>query len=201
LVLDFDQFDTAIFVSKNAVTFGIPLLEQYWPQWPQVTWLAVGHSTAKALEKFDIKAEYPGQPGSEGLLDLDCLENVTQTKILIVRGGEGRKLLAGELLRRGAQVSYLEVYSRVEVVYPVSLSADLFDSKVDISVVTSAQGLSHFAHSLSSQELGKLQLVVPSGRIERIARDLGCVKVHLASGADDESLLQAILETTFLMKD
>ncbi len=85
--------------------------------------------------------------------------------------------------------------------YPESLTADLFDSKVDISVVTSAEGLSQLAHSLSSQELGKLQLVVPSGRIERIARDLGCTKVNLASGADDESLLQTILETTFLMKD
>jgi uroporphyrinogen-III synthase len=201
LVLDFDQFDAAIFVSKNAVTFGIPLLEQFWPQWPQVTWLAVGQSTAKALEKFDIEAEYPGKPGSEGLLALDCLQDVTQTKILIVRGGEGRKLLAEELLRRGAGVSYLEVYARVEVFYPVSLSADLFDSKVDISVVTSAEGLSQLAHSLSSQELGKLQLVVPSGRIERIARDLGCSRVHLASGADDESLLQAVLKATFLMKD
>ena len=201
LVLNFDQFDVAIFVSKNAVTFGIPLLEQYWPQWPKVTWLAVGQSTAKALEKFDINAEHPVQPGSEGLLALDCLRDVKQTKILIVRGGEGRKLLAEELLKRGAEVSYLEVYARVEVAYPESLSVDLFDSKVDISVVTSAEGLSQLAHSLSSQELGKLQLVVPSGRIERIARDLGCTRVHLASGADDESLLRAILETTFLMKD
>ncbi len=201
LALDFDQFDAAIFVSKNAVTFGIPLLEQYWPQWPQVTWLAVGPSTAKALEKFDIKAEYPGLPGSEGLLGLDCLQHVTQAKILIVRGGEGRKLLAEELLRRGAEVCYLEVYARVEVVYPVSLSAEMLDARVDISVATSAEGLSQLAHSLSGQELGKLQLVVPSGRIERIARDLGCSKVHRASGADDESLLQAILEATFLMKD
>jgi uroporphyrinogen-III synthase len=200
-LLDFDQFDVAIFVSKNAVTVGIPLLEQYWPQWPQVTWLAVGQSTAKALEKFDINADFPVQPGSEGLLGLDCLRDVMQTKILIVRGGEGRKLLAEELLRRGAEVSYLEVYARAEVVYPMSLSLDLFDSKVDIAVVTSAEGLSHLAHSLSSQELGKLHIVVPSGRIERIACDLGCTKVHLASGADDESLLQAILETTFLMKD
>ena len=201
LVLNFDQFDVAIFVSKNAVTFGIPLLEQIWPQWPQVSWLAVGQSTAMALEKYDIKAEYPGKSGSEGLLALDCLRDVKQTKILIVRGGEGRKLLAEELLRRGAEVSYLEVYARVDVVYPEGLSADLFDSKVDISVVTSAEGLSQLAHSLSSQELGKLQLVVPSERIVRIARDLGCSKVHLASGADDESLLQAILETTFLMED
>jgi uroporphyrinogen-III synthase len=201
LLLDFDQFDAAIFVSKNAVTFGIPLLEQYWPQWPEVTWLAVGQSTAKALEKFDINADFPVQPGSEGLLGLACLRDVMQTKILIVRGGEGRKLLAEELLRRGAEVSYLEVYARAEVVYAERLSLDLFERKVDVSVVTSAEGLSHLAHSLSRQELGKLQLVVPSGRIERIARDLGCTKVHLASGADDESLLQAILETTFLMKD
>jgi uroporphyrinogen-III synthase len=201
LLLDFDQFDAAIFVSKNAVTFGIPLLEQYWPQWPEVTWLAVGQSTAKALEKFDINADFPVQPGSEGLLGLACLRDVMQTKILIVRGGEGRKLLAEELLRRGAEVSYLEVYARAEVVYAERLSLDLFERKVDVSVVTSAEGLIHLAHSLSRQELGKLELVVPSGRIERIARDLGCTKVHLASGADDESLLQAILETTFLMKD
>lgn len=205
LALNFDQFDCVIFVSKNAVIFGIPFLEQYWPQWPQITWLAVGWSTAMELEKFDIKAEYPGQAGSEGLLGLDCLDaglqDATHMKIMIVRGGEGRGLLAEELSKRGASVSYLEIYERVKVIYPMDLSADLFACKVDISVVTSVEGLTHLAHSLSNQELGKLHLVVPSGRIDTIARDLGCKNVHLASGADDDSLLQAILGITFLMKD
>jgi len=200
LSLDFDQFDRVIFVSKNAVTFGVPFLAQYWPQWPQVTWLAIGWSTALALENFDIKAGYPEQAGSEGLLGLDCLQDVTGMKIMIVRGGAGRELLAEELSERGAVVSYLNVYERIEACYTTSLSKELFDSKADITVVTSVEGLQNLSRSLSRQELGKLHFVVPSKRIERFARDLGCTDVHLASGADDDSLLQAILETTFLMK-
>ena len=31
-ILDLDLFDHLIFVSQNAVRFGLPLLESYWPQ-------------------------------------------------------------------------------------------------------------------------------------------------------------------------
>lgn len=201
LALDLDQFDCVIFVSKNAVVHGMSFLEQYWPQWPQITWLAVGRSTAMALEKFDIHAEYPGKASSEGLLELPSLRAGLQleAKILIVRGRGGRELLAEELSKRGALVSYLEIYQRVEVNYSHSLSEDLLASSVDMSAVTSLEGLGHLSGSLSRQIIGKLHLVVPSGRIEKAARDLGFKNVYLASGADDAALLQAILETTFIM--
>ena len=33
IALDLDRYDKVIFVSKSSVRFGLPILENYWPQW------------------------------------------------------------------------------------------------------------------------------------------------------------------------
>ena len=198
--MSLNQFGHIIFVSKNAVHCGVKFLEQYWPQWPQVEWFAVGNATARELELFDIRASYPQKAGSEGLLDLPQMKDVTNCKVMIVRGHGGRELLSTELSDRGAKVSYLEVYERVEIEYGEELASDLFDLGVNFAVVTSAQGLRHLIASLSTLEIGTLHLVVPSRRIALLAGQLGCTRVFEADGADDESLLQSILKITLLMQ-
>lgn len=201
LAMNLDQFDRVIFVSKNSVHYGVAFLQQYWPQWPGVKWFAVGLSTGKALELFDIKAIYPPKAGSEGLLDLQQMRDVAKNKVMIVRGLGGREHLSDELSGRGARVSYLEIYERIEVGYGEELASDLFDHGVNLAVVTSAQGLQHLIASLSVGEIATLYLVVPSRRIALLADGLGCKRVLEADGADDESLLQSILKITLLMQN
>ena len=198
--MNLDQFDCVIFVSKNAVRYGARFLERYWPQWPQGEWFAVGKTTAIELEQFDIKAIYPERAGSEGLLDFQQMKDVADRKVMIVRGRGGRELLAAELSARGAKVSYLELYERIEVKYGEELASDLSEHGVNLGVVTSAQGLRHLFASLSAQEIATLHLVVPSKRIALLADELGCTRVLEADGADDEALLQSILKITLLMQ-
>jgi uroporphyrinogen-III synthase len=199
LAINLDQFDYVIFVSKNAVRYGACLLERYWPQWPQVEWLAVGKATGEDLEPFGIRAVYPNKAGSEGLLNFQQLKDVADCKVMIVRGVGGRELLAGELSHRGAKVSYLESYARIEIAYGEALASDLFEYGVDLVVATSEQGLRHLIASLSVQEIATLNFVVPSRRIARLAEVLGCTQVFEANGADDESIVQSILKATLLM--
>ena len=92
-VMNIDQQDVVIFVSKSSVRYALPLLENYWPQWPlALRWLAVGPGTAEALAGFGIQAAYPRIAGSQGLLELPALRAVSGGKVLIVRGVGGREL-------------------------------------------------------------------------------------------------------------
>ncbi len=200
LALNLDQCCCVIFVSVNAVHYGMEFLEQYWPQWPQIEWLAVGKATALALEAYGIKAAYPDEAGSEGLLDVEQLQELTNSTVMIVRGCGGRELLATELSSRGAKVSYLEIYQRIELEYREDLISDMFAHGVDIAVATSAQGMQHLLSSIGAQDVAKLHLVVPSKRIGKLAGEMGCVHIHEADGADDDSLLQSILRATLLMQ-
>ncbi len=198
--LNLDQCSCVIFVSRSAVRYGVELLEKYWPQWPKIDWFAVGKATGNALEEYGIKAAYPEQAGSEGLLDIEQLQNLNNKLVMIVRGRGGRELLATELSSRGAKVSYLEVYERIEIEYGEALPSDMFTHGVDLAVATSAQGMQHLLSSLTAQEIATLHLVVPSKRIARLADEMGCVHVHQADGADDDSLLQSILKAALLMQ-
>lgn len=188
-VTDLDLFDEIIFVSKSAVRYAMPLLDSYWPQWPlKLKWLAVGESTAAQLEPFGVHPSYPLQPGSEGLLALPELSEVDRHRILISRGRGGRELLASELGRRGARVEYLETYERVALKQPGLAGIQ----EGAVLVVTSAEILESAITQLAGCEK-TMQVVVPSERIESIARDRGFPNVINARGASEQALYDAVM--------
>ena len=197
LVMNLDEQDLVIFISKNAVTRSMAALEEYWPQWPLLSWFAVGKSTARELDAYGIRAVYPEKASSEELLALPGLKDVEGKKVVIVRGQGGRELLAAELSDRGARVSYLETYIRKGIEYGAALARDLAAERIDVCVVTSLEGLNQLSASLNEPELGKLHLIAPSGRIAAVAGAQGWASVSEATGADDDALLQSILKATF----
>jgi uroporphyrinogen-III synthase len=103
LLLDLDRYQHIIFISGNAVSFGMDCIENYWPQLPAaLNWYAIGEATADLLEKFGIDAITPGAVmTSEGLLAVAPLQKVADQRILIVKGEGGRATLRQELQRRG----------------------------------------------------------------------------------------------------
>ncbi len=104
------SLDTAlfVFVSRNAVRFGLPALGGV-----PTRALAVGPATAAELAAAGVTvvSESAGFD-SEALLTLDLLAEPLDEEIWIVRGVGGRALLGDTLSARGANVSYLEVYRR-----------------------------------------------------------------------------------------
>ena len=187
--LDLDRYDKIIFVSKSSVSFGLPLLENYWPQWPiSLEWFSVGQGTAEALNQYGVVASFPDLAGSEGLLALGGLQKVAGEQILIVRGAGGRELLGRSLGESGASVTYLETYRR-------RLLKHDFSNLVPgtIVILTSAEFLENFV-SLSGDRLREYHVVVPSPRLEDIAQSYGFQQVTNAGGASNEALYDAVIK-------
>ena len=183
-----DLFDEIVFVSKSAVRFSMPCLERYWPQWPlKPRWLAVGSGTAAALESHNIAAGFPDLAGSEGLLRLQALQEVGGHRVLISRGKGGRELLADELTGRGAVVEYLETYERRSVVQP-----ELRELAAGSTLVVTSSEILQTAVSQLRGRQKTMHVVVPSERIETLARDSGFAQVVNARGASEQALYDAV---------
>ena len=199
-VLQLDCYQSLIFVSNNAVSFGGEVINNYWPQLPLgVDVIAVGPTTAEAAsERFACEVIQPTSGmTSEDILRLPQLQDVSEKKIGIVRGQGGRELLADTLRERGAIVDYLEAYSRTPIDYT---SADfcnrLLEAGVNVLTVSSGESLDRLSHLLvdNRKKLQQLNLLVPSQRVGRQAENAGYQQVHSASGADPLSFVSALGE-------
>lgn len=199
-VLELDSYQSLIFVSNNAVSFGGEVINNYWPQFPTgIDVIAIGPTTAEAAsEQLGCEVIQPsGGMTSEDILRLPALFNVSEQKVGIVRGQGGRELLADTLRERGAIVDYLEAYRRTSVDYT---SADfcnkLQKAGVNVLTVSSGEALDRLTLLLTGNGamLQQLKLLVPSERIGRQAEKAGYEQVHNASGADLLSFVSALGE-------
>lgn len=199
-VLQLDSYQSLIFVSTNAVSYGSETINNYWPQFPiGIDVIAVGPTTAEAVrDQLGCEVIQPSSGmTSEDVLRLAQLQDVNEKKVGIVRGQGGRELLADTLRERGANVDYLEAYSRLPVDYA---SADFCnrvqEAGVNVLTVSSGESLDRLTQLLADNINMKqqLHLLVPSERVERQAKEAGYQQVHNASGADPLSFVSALGE-------
>lgn len=191
-----------IFVSVAAVTYANEILKS--SSWCYHQIFAVGQATQVALAKLGIKAIAPTQQDSEGLLLLEELQNVADTHIVIIRGDEGRELLFNTLKQRGAQVSYGQSYCRVwqnsqqdkntmpwlfdincVVITSVALLENMLDW-IDFSTITNTKLKKHWQQ--------ECYWIVASERIAIRARQLGLSQIMNAQSANNQCLLETIIE-------
>jgi len=199
-VLQLDNYHCLIFVSNNAVSLGGDVIEDFWPQFPLgVEVIAVGPTTAQAAQtRFLCEVSQPqGGMTSEDILQLPQLNGIEEKRIGIVRGQGGREFLADTLRSRGADVDYLEAYSRTPVAYEAGeFCASLHNVGVNVLTVSSGESLSRLSAMLEGEveTMRRLDLVVPSQRVAEQARGLGYAKIHCAGGADPASFVAALGE-------
>ena len=200
LALQLDVYQRVVCVSVTAVEYGLDWLENFWPQWPRgLTWWGVGVATAEALVARGLQA---GQPGgamnSEALLAMPGWQDqdMAGERVLIVRGVGGRDYLAGELVRRGARVDFLECYRRV---LPVTL---------DTQTLREAACWAHAIGVSSGETLQYLEqlwqvdgrlpaelaatLVMPGERVTGLARAAGFAHCLTAENASTEATVAAL---------
>ncbi len=193
LVMDLDQFDVLIFISTNAVAFGMALIDQYWPQLPRLNWFAVGAATAEELGNWGQLAVAPEVPGSEGLLALPSLQNLDQQKVMIVKGEGGRTLLTETLIERGATVTELPVYQREPVPYSIGQLSKIFTpGTLGYVIITSGESAEQFDELCPSTLREQLVLIVPSARVAEIARGRGYTQVIDAGSPEAEDMVACI---------
>lgn len=218
-VMGLDQYDAAVFISTNAASLGMDWIGRYWPQLPVgIEAYAVGPSTAEILQQFPWPVHFSSTGvTSEHLLELPGLQNISGKRVALFRGQGGRELLAETLRERGARVDYIELYQRRVPIYDRGeILAQMRKKQVNIAVLTSMQILESFLRllglrdpsSAASQEaqvnsdpallslLQSLYIVVPSRRLEVVAKAAGFRQVVEASGADDESILDSLVRSS-----
>lgn len=176
-----DDIHLLIFISPNAVRYGLQQLATYGGLPPGLPVACVGQGTARVFtEQAGRAPDLVPQQGhdSEALLGLPGLqpEAIAGRKVLIVRGEGGREHLAESLRARGAQVGYAEVYRRVKPDNDVeTLLGPLRQGKIDIISVTSSEALDNLleAGTGERERLQATPLVVFHQRIADAARDRG----------------------------
>jgi uroporphyrinogen-III synthase len=190
---ELEQFNQVIFISANAAEIGLPMIAQRWSQIPKNTqFLAVGQQTADIFSVFDYPVSYPQrQPNTEGLLqELPQLQDLTAQSVLVLRGGRGRQTLGDELARRGALVTYAELYQRnIDAKHLVE--AQNFASQASCIVVHSGELL----QAMGSPADKRIPLVVPSDRIAQLAQEMGYQSVKVAQNALPSSMYEAVVQS------
>lgn len=165
--------DISIFVSHNAVTHGLSHAGA-------ASLAATGPATADAIRSAGLTVDIEPVQGydSESLLEEPALQQVAGKQIRIVRGGDGRELLADVLRERGAGVHYLSVYERRCPAISPRLLQDIEtawrDGKINaitVMSVTSLHNLIALLPDWCTQQLAEMPLVTPAARVIKEALD------------------------------
>ncbi|HEY9033401.1 MAG TPA: uroporphyrinogen-III synthase [Pseudomonadales bacterium] len=180
------QFHIAIFISPNAVNYGLQAVQTAGQKFERQLIAAVGNGTAQALQAHGFKQVLAPQQraDSEALLELPALQQVADRHIVIFRGDHGRELLGDTLQSRGARVEYANCYQRGKPQQPLSL---LLDAHPDILTVSSSEALDNLWQMATASEREKLKalpLFVLHERIALAARELGWHNITVTTGGD-----------------
>jgi len=194
LVACLHDFDFAIFISPNAVRYGMETIRAAGALPTKLKIATVGQGSAKALRDLGVQNVIAPQDrfDSEALLALPALQNITGDRVVIFRGNGGRELLGDTLKARGASVEYAECYQRTK---PQQNSAALFAADPHAITLTSSEALSNLWDLLDEQgreRLAAVPLFVTHTRIADAAQRLGWRNV-ITTAEGDDGLLSSLV--------
>ena len=201
-----NQYDIIIFISPNAVDRGLHHLQSISPLPQHIQLATIGKGSAHAL-----RTQLGKQPdicpkenfNSEGLLATDALQNITDKRILIIRGNGGREYLKQTLQQRGAFVDYLTVYQRIK---PATDSTNLVqylqNNQIAVIVITSAESLKNLVELTPEKvtlKLLDLPLLLINKRLIDVANKAGFNnKLFVSAGASDKAIFETLKENNLL---
>jgi uroporphyrinogen-III synthase len=188
------EFNMAIFISPNAVHYGIAAIRAAGTIPNSLKIATVGQGSAHAMRESGITSVIAPTKrfDSEGLLALPELQNVSGWSVMIFRGDGGRELLGDTLRERGATVEYVSCYRRSK---PQQDKGVLIASGSDAIIVTSSEALGYLRQMLDDSEHAALRntaLFVPHTRIAGLAREQGWTQVQVTASGDD-GMLSALI--------
>ena len=165
----------------------------------------IGKATGAAATSvgFNVNIQPIHGFNSDALLELVELqpEQLQQAKhVLIVRGCGGLEQLPKELIQRGAEVSFAEVYERKKPDYDTQIKrqqvsqnwAELAISDITVTSNESLQNLYDMLEMPGKNEMLKTHLIVPSQRCAQLAKQLGFQSCSVAQSASNQHMIEAI---------
>lgn len=200
-----NHYDVVIFISANAVEYGLKILRKI--SYHQI--FAVGSATARKLSKNNIKIDdFPREKASsEALLALDSVTQLSHKTVLIFRGRGGRETLKQGLIRQDNQVEYVEVYERVgHDISPLHRQSldELLSSNEGVISINSIDSMKLLV-KISSQivdidKLKKYLLVALSERIKTYVNAIGFDKVLVTPNTSDNGIISVLTNLNTLDK-
>ncbi len=187
--------DIAIFISANAVDFGLRYAKNPLPTGLRLA--AIGKVTAQALHDKGYRDIIVPDSGadSDALLESNALQAVSGKRIVIFRGVGGRETLRSVLCQRGAKVAYIECYTRRSPDVSTRQVADLLQrSDIAAVQVLSRETLENFCRMIGIEGMTLLRhkaLFVPHPAVLEGARILGFDDV-IVTGFGDSGLIAAL---------
>jgi len=187
------KFTMAIFISPTAVEQS----QIYFPALPEhFTIVSIGSKTTEALEQQNIivDIEAPAHD-TESLLQMNAFQmpELHGQRIIIFRGTGGRALLGDTLIRRGAQVRYVETYRRKISPHPPLTEQQI--TKLDAITISSNEGLDNLITLMEDPSLLiGIPLIVPGQRAAILARQHGFNTIITAENATDDAVFYALTD-------
>ncbi len=186
------SFSMAIFISATAVEHS----QNYFPALPEhLSIVSIGSKTTQALNLQNIHTDIEAsEHNTESLLKSPHLQapKIQGQRILIFRGDGGRALLGDTLVRRGAQVRYVETYHRKIPPLP-PLTEQQIDT-LDAVTISSNEGLDNLVTLMEDPSLLiDVPLIVPGKRAASLAKQHGFKTIVAADSATDEAIFTAVL--------
>lgn len=190
------QADWLIFISANAVEYGLMQLASENIGLSGKTIAAIGKKTANKLAQAGMTIDVvPDETfTTESFLELAATQSVEDQHIVIFRGKAGREHLAKVLRQRGASIEYVEVYQRsCPTQSNQTLKYRWHEQLLDMIVITSSEGL-HNLYSISKGDWIKgVPLLLGSQRMKMAAINLGHKgKIIMSDNPSDEAVLHSL---------
>ncbi len=188
------EYQLAIFISPNAVRYGMEAIHRAGGLPTSLHVATVGPGSAQSLHDLGVKNVMAPQHqlDSESLLALPDLQTVRDKRVVIFRGESGRELLGDTLKSRGATVEYAACYRRGKPQHDI---AGLLAAQPDALTVSSSEALLHLHDMLVpavKEQILSLPLFVAHARIATAAQKLGWRNI-IATTDGDNGLLSALV--------
>jgi len=195
------HYDIVIFISANAVEYGIDILKTLNLKDAQI--FAVGGATAQCIVRqgFKVDAFPQKNASSEALLALEVVAKLKNQRVLIFRGKGGRETLKEGLAKQSNQIEYVEVYERVECKVTKLHKDSLFqlsNNQDFITTITSVESLSAMMNLIRKidtdllNKLLKVPLIALSDRIRLFAKSVGFLQIYVVAEPNDNAIVAKI---------
>ncbi len=199
LLANIEQFTDILFVSRNAVEFCMPMIEEQSSLLKPIRVMAVGSETAKELYQHGIDALFPDSGhGAEALLRVQQLHKLTGRRILIVRGKYGLDWPAQEMRRRGAEVVSAVCYQQVEPKPLANQVKELFSTDFSpkikgIFLHSSISAINILSHMTQyADQIMDAKLIVGSEQIAMTAKQHGWTnEIRVAQSPSNKHMMIA----------
>ncbi|RLA06799.1 MAG: hypothetical protein DRQ51_08195 [Gammaproteobacteria bacterium] len=173
------KIDMFIFISRNAVRFSYPFIKNH-PDFINQNIATIGIGTSSELKLYDYQANIvPKLQNSEGMLSLEYFKSIKNKNICIIKGEGGRKYLEQCLVKKGAIVSAINFYKRLDVKINIKSRSQIKKFNPNYVIISNFQSLQNFIKNISRWNLHNTKIIIPSQKTLQHCKNIGLKQKNL----------------------